>query len=169
MRVVEDDDRFPGLRTQAGAAADVKPANIMLSDANEEGQQRVLLTDFGIARNLGEISGLTATNMTIGTVAYAAPEQLLGEDLSGRADQYALAATAYHLLTGSHLFLHSNPAVVIGKHLNLPPPAIANRRPELAALDRPLAIALAKNPKDRFSKCSDFARALAGRHETMWR
>ena len=80
---------------------DVKPANIMLTHLDDEGEQRVLLTDFGIARNVNDISGLTATNMTVGTVAYAAPEQLLGEDIDGRADQYSLATTAYQLLTGS--------------------------------------------------------------------
>jgi len=44
-------------------------------------------------------------NMTVRTVAYSAPEQLMGLDIDGRADQYALAATAFHLLTGSQLFL----------------------------------------------------------------
>jgi len=42
--------------------------------------------------------------MTVGTVAYAAPEQLMGESMDGRADEYALAATTYNLLTGSQLF-----------------------------------------------------------------
>ena len=74
---------------------DVKPANIMLTHVDDdEDEQRILLADFGIARNVDDISGLTATNMTVGTVAYAAPEQLMGEDIDGRADQYALAATA---------------------------------------------------------------------------
>ena len=59
--------------------------------------------------------------MTVGTPSYAAPEQLMGEEIDGRADQYALAATAYHLLTGSQLFSHSNPAVVISRHLNASP------------------------------------------------
>ena len=71
--------------------------------------------------------------MTVGTVAYSAPEQLMGEEIDGRADQYALAATAYHLLTGSQLFPHSNPAVVISRHLNAAPPALADTRPELAS------------------------------------
>jgi serine/threonine-protein kinase len=140
---------------------DVKPANIMLTHLNDDGEQRVLLADFGIARNLDDISGLTTTNMTVGTVAYAAPEQLMGETVDGRADQYALAATAYHLLTGSQLFPHSNPAVVISRHLNSDPPALAERRPELANLDLVLARALAKNPEDRFARCSDLARAFA--------
>jgi serine/threonine protein kinase len=139
---------------------DVKPANIMMTHLDDEGEQRILLTDFGIARNVNEISGLTRTNMTVGTVAYSAPEQLLGEDIDGRADQYSLAATAYHLLTGSHLFPNSNPAVVISRHLNVPPPALASARPELTALDPAMTRALAKDPEDRFPRCSDFARAL---------
>lgn len=140
---------------------DVKPANIMLTDPDEDGERRILLSDFGIARTAGEISGLTATNMTVGTVAYCAPEQLMGEEIDGRVDEYALAASTYHMLTGSQLFPHSNAAVVIGHHLNSPPPALADTRPELAALDPVLARALAKDPDDRFPRCSDFARALA--------
>src|SRR5262249_2231393 len=110
-----------------------KPGNILLANP-EDGEQRILLSDFGIARNIGDISGLTATNMTIGTLPYAAPEQLTDEPIDGRADQYALAATAYHLLTGSPLFPESNPAVVISRHLTAPPPALADTRPELASL-----------------------------------
>ena len=139
---------------------DVKPANIMMTNLEADGEQRILLTDFGIARNVNDISGLTKTNMTVGTVAYSAPEQLLGEDIDGRADQYSLAATAYHLLTGSQLFPNTNPAVVISHHLNVPPPALANSRPELAKLDPVLDVGLAKQPNDRFKRCSDFARAL---------
>jgi serine/threonine-protein kinase len=139
---------------------DVKPANILLSSP-EHGDRRILLTDFGIARNIGEISGLTATNMTIGTLPYAAPEQLTDATVDGRADQYALAATAYHLLTGSALFPRSNPVAVISSHLSEPPPTLADTRPELAAFDPVLAVALAKNPNERFARCTDFAAAFA--------
>jgi serine/threonine-protein kinase len=140
---------------------DVKPANIMLTRVDEDDEQRILLADFGVARNIEDISGLTTTNMTVGTVAYSAPEQLMGEEIDGRADQYALAATAYHLLIGSQLFPHSNPAVVISRHLNSPPPAVADTRSDLAALDPVLKVALAKDPEDRFTRCADFAKALA--------
>ncbi len=139
---------------------DVKPANILLTEP-EEGTRRILLADFGIARPLGDVSGLTATNFTVGTLAYAAPEQLMGEEIDGRADQYALAATAHQLLTGSQLFPHSNPAVVISQHLNASPPAVSQHRPELADLDAILAKALSKAPADRYTRCMDFARALA--------
>ena len=140
---------------------DVKPANIMLTHVDDDGDKRILLADFGIARNVDDISGLTATNMTVGTVAYTAPEQLMGEDIDGRADQYALAATAYHLLTGTTLFPHSNAAVIISRHLNAEPPPISKSKPDLASLDPVLAAALSKDPADRFTRCADFARAFA--------
>ena len=140
---------------------DIKPPNILLTKP-ERGRRRVLLADFGIARDTAEVSGLTDTNVTLGTVNYAAPEQLTGSPLDGRADQYGLAATAFHLLTGEPMFGASNPAVVIGRHLNAPPPRLSERRPDLAALDPALARALAKNPADRFPTCTQFAEALRG-------
>jgi hypothetical protein len=85
----------------------------------------------------------------------------MGEDLDGHADQYALAATAHHLLAGTPLFPHSNPAVVIRRHLTTPGPALADTHAELSALDPILATALAKHPDDRYRRCLDFARALA--------
>jgi serine/threonine protein kinase, bacterial len=139
---------------------DVKPANILLTQP-DAGRQRVFLADFGIARRIDDASGLTGTSMTVGTVAYAAPEQLRGEAIDGRADQYALAATAFHLLTGATLFQHPNQAAVISQHLTAPPPPIADRRPELSGLDPVLSKALAKSPDDRYPSCQDFADALA--------
>ena len=138
---------------------DVKPANILMANHDTEGQ-RIMLADFGIARRIGETSSLTGTNMTVGTVAYSAPEQLKGEEIDGRADQYALAATAFQLLTGTPPFQHSNPAVVISKHLTADPPQIGSRRPELSSLGPVFDKALAKSPKDRYDRCIDFARAL---------
>jgi serine/threonine-protein kinase len=99
--------------------------------------------------------------MAVGTVAYAAPEQLMGLTLDGRADQYSLAATAFELLTGSHLYLDPNPAVVISHHVSAPPPEIADRKPELSGLGPVLSKALAKSPDDRYETCMDFAKALA--------
>lgn len=138
---------------------DVKPANILISDT-DPANKRIKLADFGIARCANDSAGLTATNMTVGTVFYAAPEQLTGSIIDGRADQYALAATAFQLFTGAPPFENSNAAVIIGKHLSTPPPALSERRPDLAALDPVLAKALAKDPRDRFDKCTDFAWAL---------
>jgi serine/threonine-protein kinase len=141
---------------------DVKPANILVTTPTANARRRVLLTDFGIAREADDVSGLTETNMAIGTVAYVAPEQLSSKTLDGRADQYALAATAFHLLTGAPLFDHTNRIVVAGDHLNTPPPRLSERRPDLAHLDAAMAKALAKNPDQRYARCIDFARALDG-------
>jgi serine/threonine-protein kinase len=138
---------------------DVKPANILLTDLDSS-RPRALLADFGIARRIDDATRLTATTMTVGTVAYAAPEQLMGTKIDGRADQYALAATAFHLFTGSPLFQDANPAVVISRHLTAPPPAIAKRRPELSDLGPVLSKALAKSPDDRYDTCAAFAAAL---------
>ncbi|WP_156764045.1 serine/threonine-protein kinase, partial [Mycobacterium sp. 852002-50816_SCH5313054-b] len=88
---------------------DVKPANIMVSHPDDGGTPRIMLSDFGIARPVDDTTGLTATNMTVGTVDYCSPEQLLGHQLDPRADQYSLAATAYHLLTGTKLFPNPSP------------------------------------------------------------
>ncbi|MDT5130486.1 MAG: hypothetical protein QOH54_6130 [Mycobacterium sp.] len=145
---------------------DVKPANILLTDLDSR-RPRALLADFGIARRLDDATRLTATTMTVGTVAYAAPEQLMGTKIDGRADQYALAATAFHLLTGMPLFHDANPAVVISKHLTAPPPEIAKRRPELSHLGPVFSKALAKSPDDRYDTCADFAAALRARIGTI--
>ena len=142
---------------------DVKPANILLSQPDDDGQRRVFLADFGIARELADPSGLTATNLTVGTVAYAAPEQLMGLELDGRADQYALAGTAFHLLTGAPPYEHSNPVAVISQHLTAAVPKVSDQRPDLAALDHVLSKALAKDPGDRFDRCMQFAKALSER------
>ena len=139
---------------------DVKPPNMLLTDP-ASGVRRILLADFGIARNVHESKGITQTNTVLGTVTYAAPEQLMGQQIDGRADQYALAATAHELLSGTPLFDDPNPAVVISRHLSAPPPTLAKLRPDLADLDPALVRALAKDPADRFARCADFARELA--------
>ncbi len=141
---------------------DVKPENILVTAADGH-RRRVLLTDFGIARRIDDVSNLTEANVAIGTISYVAPEQLLGKPLDGRADQYALAATTFFLLTGAPPFHDSNRAVVLSHHLSTPPPRISERRPDLAHLDDVLARALAKDPSKRYPSCVDFARALSQR------
>ena len=145
---------------------DVKPANILLTHP-EDGERRILLADFGVARHLGDISGITETNVAVGTVAYAAPEQLTGANIDGRADQYALAATAFHLLTGAPPFQHPNPIAVISQHLHEDPPRLSDYRPDLAHLDDVFVKALAKQPEDRFERCRAFATAVTERFDGL--
>jgi Protein kinase domain len=139
---------------------DVKPANILLTEPDGQ-PRRIFLADFGIARLVDDPTGLTATNMAVGTVAYAAPEQLRGESLDGRADQYALACTAFHLLAGVPPYDSANPAVVITCHVSAAPPSIGACRPELAGLDPVFAVAMAKSPADRFGSCQQFTDELS--------
>jgi len=136
---------------------DIKPANILLGRP-EAGDNRVMLADFGVARWINQSSDLTSADMTVGTVTYAAPEQLRGERMDGRADQYALAATAFHLLTGAPPFANTNPAVVISQHLGADPPEIT--RADLATFGPVFARALAKKPAERFGSCSQFAESM---------
>ncbi|MGA7133118.1 MAG: serine/threonine-protein kinase [Mycobacterium sp.] len=138
----------------------VKPANILFANP-ADGEQQILLTDFGVARQLGDPDGPSTPGLTGETVAYAAPEQLMGSDIDGRADQYALAATAYFLLTGAPPFQQSNPVAVITQHLTAPFPSLRDQRPDVARLDGAFSVALAKNPRDRFESCRAFADALS--------
>lgn len=135
----------------------VKPSNILFTNP-ADGEQQILLTDFGLALRLGDPDG---PDLTGETVAYAAPEQLTGSDIDGRADQYSLAATAYFLLTGAPPFQESNPVAVISQHLTAQPPSLRDRRPDVARLDSVFAVALAKNPRDRFGSCRAFADAMS--------
>ena len=140
----------------------VNPSNILLSES-ASGRRRMLLTGFGVARRPDEINSLTRAKLAIGTVSYAAPEQLMDDSVDGQADQYALACTAFQLLTGSPTFSHMNPAVVISKHLNEASPRPSDVKPELIYFDAPFHRALMKAPAERFPRCREFAKALEAR------
>ncbi|MFI2476564.1 protein kinase [Nocardia xishanensis] len=138
---------------------DVKPANILLS--RSAGQERVLLTDFGIARPREDTNQLTQTGTFTATLAYAAPEQLTGAALDHRTDQYSLACTLYWLFSGTVPFDSPQAVAVIQGHLKQPPPPLSSVRPGLPpALDAVLDRALAKRPADRFDSCAEFAAAV---------
>jgi serine/threonine-protein kinase len=85
---------------------------------------------------------------------------LTGSNIDGRADQYALAATAFHLLTGAPPFQHSDPIAVISQHLHDDPPRLSDYRPELAHLDDVFFKAFAKQPEARFDRCRAFSAAV---------
>jgi serine/threonine protein kinase len=139
---------------------DVKPAN-MLVDAGPGRPEHVYLSDFGLARGLFSTGGLTRAGQFLGTPEYAAPEQIHGQRVDGRADQYALACVAYTLLTGSVLFEREEPMAVLYAHLSEPPPRVSALRPDLSrAVDQVFAVALAKVPGDRYASCGAFADAL---------
>ncbi|MGX1776439.1 protein kinase domain-containing protein [Nocardia brasiliensis] len=139
---------------------DVKPANILLAKAPIGQHERVLLTDFGIASVRGSDTTLGSSGSITATLAFGAPEQLLGRPLDDRADQYSLACTLFWMLTGAPPYPGANPAAVVHSHLHAPVPTLSRIRPGLPpALDRVLARALAKHPADRYPSCAEFAAA----------
>ncbi|MFI6871660.1 serine/threonine-protein kinase [Nocardia sp. NPDC050406] len=134
---------------------DVKPANFLLSHDGDV--ERVLLTDFGVAKSTSDAQELTATGNFLATMAYAAPEQLLGERLDHRVDIYSLGCSFVKLLTGDLPFPETTPALMTMSHLYKAPPAVSARRPDLPpALDRVIAKAMAKDPDDRYDNCREF-------------
>ncbi|MFZ0226032.1 MAG: serine/threonine-protein kinase [Mycobacterium sp.] len=137
----------------------VNPGNILVSKSPSD-IRRVTLAGFGVAHPLGDTNTLTRANLFIGTASFTAPEQLVEDVVDGRADQYALAGSAFHLLTGSPPFAHFNPAVTASKHLNDRPPRPSEVRPDLTDYDAIFARALSQDPVDRFRRCRDFAKAL---------
>jgi eukaryotic-like serine/threonine-protein kinase len=140
---------------------DIKPANFLLSGPAGS-DERVLLGDFGIARALDDV-GLTATGSVLATIAYAAPEVLSGMPFDGRADIYSLGCTLYRLLTGKTPFSGGNgPAATMMAHLQQPPPRVTDVVPTLpAALDQVIAVAMAKEPRQRFGSASALAAAAS--------
>ncbi|MFI5499293.1 protein kinase [Nocardia asteroides] len=138
---------------------DIKPANLLIASA-DDGADEVLVTDFGIARSMGETTSLTSAGSVLGTLAYAAPEQLEGDPLDVRTDVYALGGTLYELLTGFVPFRRDSPAALISAHLIEPPPRPSVANPALPpALDAVIARAMAKRPDDRFATCGELADA----------
>lgn len=150
---------------------DVKPANILLE--SRPGQpERVFVTDFGIARAAGQSTALTSVGSVLATLAYAAPEQLMGGVVDHRADVYALGCTLYELLTGTKPFPRDTAVAVMRAHIQDPPPRATAVNPLLPqTIDRVIARALAKNPDDRYQSCGALAdaatAALDGRADAV--
>jgi DNA-binding beta-propeller fold protein YncE len=141
---------------------DVKPANMLLDSRAGSGRpDHVYLSDFGLSKGTLAASGLTAAGQFLGTVDYISPEQIEGNPVDGRADQYALACAAFELLTGAPPFRRDEAMAVMYAQLSQPPPAVTSRRPDLPpAVDEVFARAMAKAPADRWASCQEFADAL---------
>jgi eukaryotic-like serine/threonine-protein kinase len=123
---------------------DIKPGNIMVTP---DGNVKVL--DFGIARAL-DGNTLTQTATVLGTSAYMAPEQALGQPVDARSDIYSLGCVLYEMLTGEPPFMAEVPAAVLHMHVRVAPKSVRERNPAVpAALDALVMQMLAKSPEDR--------------------
>ncbi len=128
---------------------DIKPANILLNLKGE-----VILTDFGIAKALGD-TGLTQTGTQVGTPMYMSPEQFSGVPVGPSSDQYALGITAYQLITGQPPFT-GDLYQLITAHGNKAPVPVRDVRPDCPAfLANAVMRMLEKNPEDRWPSLED--------------
>src|SRR6202795_5168021 len=132
---------------------DVKPANVMVT---EEGD--VKLSDFGIARFATQVSN---SGRIMGTPAYLAPEQILGEPHSTRSDLFSLGIVLYQMLTGVPPFDGSSVAAVCAQILSTHPVAPSRRNPALpSGLDHIVMRCLAKKAEDRYPSGDALAASL---------
>jgi len=133
---------------------DLKPENLLVA-----ADGRVKIADFGVARALGRASPrsfVTVTGTTIGTPAYMAPEQALGEPLSPATDLYSLGIIVWEALAGHTPFeSRETPMAVLYRQVNDPVPAIDTVRTDVdPAVSAWLATLLAKRPPDRFQSAA---------------
>ena len=134
---------------------DLKPANLMLT---ESGLTKVM--DFGLARMAGS-EHLTNNGFMVGTPAYMAPEQVMGGEIDGRADLYAMGVVLFRLLTTQLPFKADSGIAMVQKQLHDPPTPVRQLRTELPIeCDEIIGRALAKAPHDRFQTAQDFRAAL---------
>jgi serine/threonine protein kinase len=134
---------------------DIKAANILV---DRDG--RVMVSDFGIARALEDVS-LTASGMMIGTPYYMSPEQCGGQKVSPQSDQYSLGIMGFQMLTGEVPFLADSMVGVIQHHYLTPVPDILTVRPGVPKeLLDVIYCALNKDPNDRFPTTKDMVVAL---------
>jgi serine/threonine protein kinase len=139
---------------------DVKPGNLHVSRRGD--REHLTILDFGIVKNLVQGTKLTAEGSILGTAEYMAPEQITGEPVDARTDQYALAGTLFRMMTGAPVFSSENAANLIHLHLTAAPPSLVERVEGLSASPaNAIARALSKKKAERFPDMKSFSAALA--------
>ena len=137
---------------------DVKPSNILVSVA--AGKEHCYLSDFGLTKRTGSLSGVSAAGEVVGTLEYVAPEQITGADVDARADLYSLGCVLYECLAGQSPFPRATDVALLWAHVHEEPTPPSKARAELPrALDPVLARALAKDPSRRQSSAGELVAA----------
>lgn len=135
---------------------DLKPSNILLDDGGG-----AFITDFGIARILGESSSTLTTQGVVGTPSYMSPEQARGEGLDGRSDIYSLGVMLFEMVCGRRPFENDTPYGIVVMHVTTPPPSLRDIETDVpAAVDKVIQRALSKQADQRPATASALAAAL---------
>jgi serine/threonine protein kinase len=139
---------------------DVKPANVLLESRG--GMAHAYLGDFGLTKAIGSASGLTSTSVWVGTVDYAAPEQLQSQLVDARTDVYSLGCLLYEALTGEVPYPRPREVSKVMAHASDPPPVVSAVAPAVPAeFDAIVRRAMAKRPEDRYQSAGELGRAAA--------
>lgn len=142
---------------------DVKPGNILM-----DRRHGARLTDFGIAKATADVD-MTATGEVIGTAAYLAPEQAMGQVVDARSDVYGLGCVLYECLTGARPFTGDTPVQVASARIGVQLRVSDRMAGVIPHLDDVVATAMAPDPDDRWSDGDAIARALASGVREGWR
>ena len=171
-------DALSALHEHGVVHRDLKPSNVMLVERAQagRGEDHVKVIDFGLAKldpnrlpvhdeeEIDPDDRLTAEGVVIGTVAYLAPEAGYGmHAVDARSDLYALGLVLYRMLAGVHPFTSTDDVELFQKHLQTPPPPIAERAPGVVVppgLEQILQRLLAKDPAARFQSAAELLEAL---------
>ncbi len=141
---------------------DVKPGNILI-----DGQGNALLSDFGIAKAMGESNALTRTGTNFGSPTYMAPEQWTTGQVDARTDIYSFGVVLYQALTGQTPFLGETSRVMYNQVHNMPPSPTALNPALPSGVETVLLRALAKDPAQRYQTAqalvTDLQDAIAGK------
>jgi len=134
---------------------DIKPGNILL----ENGLNRALITDFGLARAADDAA--SQTGWLAGTPHYMSPEQAASESLDGRSDLFSLGSVMYFMATGREPFGGDKPLAILNQIAHKRPPAIRSINADIPnTLVRIIDRLLEKRPADRFESASQLSELL---------
>ena len=136
---------------------DVKPGNVLLEGWPD--LSTAFLTDFGLSKHVLSQSGLTRTGRWVGTLDYAAPEQLQAAEVDHRVDVYALGCVLFEALTGSVPFPKERQVQKMIAHISQPPPLVSALVPQAAPFDAVVRRAMAKRPEDRHASAGELGEA----------